>query len=101
TGTSAFASVYGEPLWSYLARPEGRELSALFHSAMAGSVATDALLAGYDFTGVGRVVDLGGGRGAMLAAVLDRYPHLRGTVFDLPQAVAGADELLARAGVAD
>jgi SAM-dependent methyltransferase len=101
TGTSAFVSVYDEPIWSYLAGPHGRELSALFHSAMAGSVGSEALLAGYDFTGVGRVVDIGGGQGAMVAEVLRRYPRVRGTVFDLPQAVAGADDLLRQAGVAE
>jgi SAM-dependent methyltransferase len=101
TGTSAFTEAYGEPLFSYLARPENRELAALFHSAMAGSVGSTALLDGYDFTGIRRVVDVGGGRGAMLAAVLDRYPHLRGTLVDLPAAVSGAVELLRQAGVAD
>jgi SAM-dependent methyltransferase len=101
TGASAFTEAYGEPLFSYLARQENQELAAVFHSAMAGSVGSAALLDQYDFTGVSRVVDVGGGRGAMLAAVLDRYPHLRGTLVDLPAAVAGADDLLRRAGVAD
>lgn len=101
TGGSAFTEAYGEPIFSFLARPENRELSALFHSAMAASVGSGALLDRYDFTGVRRVVDVGGGRGAMLAALLNRHPHLRGTVVDLPNAVAGAGELMRQAGVAD
>jgi trans-aconitate methyltransferase len=57
-------------------------MAALTYS-VAGAVAE-----AYDFSGITSVVDVGGGRGALLAAVLERHPHLTGTVFDLPQAVA-------------
>jgi len=40
------------------------------------------------------VVDVGGGRGALVAAMLNRWPDLRGVVFDQPHVVAGAPELL-------
>jgi hypothetical protein len=46
-------------------------------------------------------VDVGGGSGGLLAAVLDRYPGVRGVVFDQPGVVAGAGELLAARGLAD
>jgi spermidine synthase len=48
-----------------------------------------------------RIVDVGGGRGTLLTAVLAVQPHLHGVVFDLPEVVAGAAETLQTAGVAD
>ena len=50
---------------------------------MAGAVA-----ASYDFSALAHVVDVGGGRGTLLAAILRAYPHLTGTVFDQEHAVA-------------
>jgi hypothetical protein len=56
--------------------------------------AAPSLLATYDFAGVETLADIGGGRGALLAAVLNAYPSIRGTLFDLPHVVSGAvDEL--------
>src|SRR5205085_3701060 len=47
------------------------------------------------------VVDVGGGTGAMLAELLRARPHLRGTLVDLPKAVARSAETFTAAGVAD
>jgi hypothetical protein len=52
-----------------------------------------------DFGGVRRVVDVGGGHGALLAAILEANPRLEGAVFDLPHARAGALELFAERGL--
>jgi hypothetical protein len=53
-----------------------------------------------DFSAVNRVVDVGGGFGEMLVALLAAHPRMQGTLFDLPPAIAGATEHLTRAGVA-
>ena len=45
------------------------------------------------------MVDIAGGQGALLAAILTRHPHLRGVLFDQPQVVAGAEAVLQAAGV--
>jgi O-methyltransferase domain len=55
----------------------------------------------YDFSALTTVVDVGGGRGALLAAILTHNPHLRGILFDRPQVIADAPALLAAQGVAD
>jgi hypothetical protein len=65
-------------------------------AAFAPSVATT-----YDFSWMRRIVDVGGGRGTLLAGVLAAQTHLHGVVFDLPEGVAGAAETLRAAGVAD
>ena len=53
----------------------------------------------YDFTGHERVLDLGGGTGSWLLAILRSYPQLQGTLFDLPEAAAVARPRLTENGV--
>ncbi len=60
-----------------------------------------ALLAACSVEGIGTVVDVGGGTGRLLAAVLAAHPHLRGILADRPGVVAGANAVLTEAGVAD
>jgi hypothetical protein len=50
------------------------------------------VLAAYDFSGIHRLIDVGGGQGALLTSILRANPAMRGVLFDLPQVVAGARE---------
>ena len=63
---------------------------ALFDAAMQSLTPTfaQALAAAYDFSNVRHVVDMGGGTGLLLAAVLERHPNVHGTVFELPAVTA-------------
>jgi hypothetical protein len=90
TGQPAFDHVFGEPLFEYLAK--NPEPARVFDDAMAGRSAAEisALLAAYDFSNAGHLVDVGGGNGALLSAILDQYPQLSGTVFDLPHVTEAA-----------
>ncbi|MFE2940713.1 methyltransferase [Streptomyces sp. NPDC059255] len=99
TGGPSFAVSHGSSFFEYMASHQ--EFATLFDKAMQSSAAVDNLLAGFDFSGVRHVVDVGGGRGTMLAAVLKRYPTLRGTLVDLPHVVGNARKTFAAAGVAD
>ncbi|VTU39090.1 methyltransferase [Variovorax sp. RA8] len=101
TGENAFVHMHGQDVWSHrAAHPQD---GALFDHAMAAlsKRAGAAVLAAYDFSGLHTIVDVGGGNGALLAAVLAAHPHLQGTLLDLPQVVARAQERLAEAGVDD
>jgi 16S rRNA G1207 methylase RsmC len=60
-----------------------------------------ALLAAYDFGRFRTVVDVGGGNGALLVAVLGSNPGVQGVLFDQPHVVSGAASLLERTGVAN
>jgi O-methyltransferase domain/Dimerisation domain len=90
TGENAFRSVYGTDVWTY--RAEHPEEGAIFDAAMTAIMlrANGHLLAAYDFGRFATVVDVGGGRGAFLNAIVEAHPGLRGILFDQPQVVAGA-----------
>lgn len=101
TGENAFRALHGMGVWQYR---EGRpEASALFDRAMTGNSlrVAAAALAAYDFSRFACVVDVAGGQGAFLTALLSRYPSMRGVLFDQAHVVAGCAEVLATAGVAD
>jgi predicted O-methyltransferase YrrM len=59
------------------------------------------LLAGYDWGSLGWLVDVGGGNGTLLIALLNSCPTLRGTVLDREENISDAREALAAAGLAD
>ena len=62
-------------------------------------MANPALLAAYDFSGIGALVDVGGGHGAFLAAILAASPTMRGVLFDRPSVVDAARDRIEAAGV--
>src|SRR5262249_29266557 len=80
------------------ADPEG---AAIFYQAMVETTrqSAAALIKAYDFSGVHSLVDVGGGYGVLLAAILAAYPEMRGKDFDLPHCQEGATRLLAGSGV--
>ena len=101
TGENAFQHVHDTDVWNY--RAEHAEESSIFDRAMTDLTRTSnrRLVDGYDFGRFSTVVDVGGGRGALLAALLVEHPEMTGVLFDQPHVVAGADEVLDAAGVAD
>src|SRR5919206_741481 len=101
TGKPALPELYGTTAWEYRAvRPEE---DAVFNAAMTAlsSGVVEAVVQSYAFSGIGTLVDVGGGEGALLAAILAANPSLRGILFDQPHVVGSVGPLLQRAGVAD
>ncbi|MCT2586805.1 methyltransferase [Actinophytocola gossypii] len=101
TGEAAFPVRYGRPFWDDLAADPGRTES--FNKLLGADVAARApgIVAGYDWASTGHLVDVGGGNGALLTALLTANPDLRGTVVDLPEAAQTAKETFAEAGLDD
>jgi hypothetical protein len=102
TGRPAYEHVFGRPFWEDLdAHPEvGASFDALMGPAGHGAPNADFEITG-GWEPVRTVVDVGGGTGAMLAAMLRARPHLRGTLVDFPRTVARSAEMMAAAGVAE
>ena len=99
TGQPAFEHQFGMGVFDYFA--QNPEPSAVFNEAMTGLTiqVADALANRYDFSRFNTIADIGGNLGTVLAAILRRYPAVRGILFDRPQVVASAGEHLAAAGV--
>jgi len=102
TGRPAYHEVFGAPFWEDLAtHPEvAASFDALMGPAGHGAPDIDLPLAG-GWEGVQTVVDVGGGTGALLAALLQAHPHLEGTLVDLPGTVARSAPTFAAAEVTD
>lgn len=100
TGAPAFDHVYQMSHFAYLA--QHAEASAVFNRAMSDNTARSVttVVSAYAFPTTGVVVDVGGGHGAFIAAVLRAHPGLRGVLFDQPHVVEGAASTLEEAGVA-
>jgi hypothetical protein len=61
----------------------------------------EAIVSTIDFSGIDRMVDVGGGHGTLISVILAAYPDMRGVLFDLDHAISAAGAALERAGVAD
>jgi len=101
TGEPAFEHIYSMSRWEQLAQEP--EQAALFNAAMQFGTegVRDAVASAYDFTGLLSVVDVGGGRGTLIAGLLKANPGLRGTVFDLEAGLAETEAYLKTEGVHD
>lgn len=101
TGETAFDRVFGAPLFDYLARHP--DLGEQFNRYMAGvsTAVAAAVVEAYDFSPLGTIVDVAGGQGALLAAILRANPGAKGILFDLAPVIASARPRIEAAGVAD
>ena len=90
----------GGPFEAFAKDPE---LSRIFNNAMTGfsSFVVPAVLEAYDFSGIGTLVDVAGGHGALLGEILKKYPAMKGIVMDLDHVVAGATPNLEAQGLAN
>jgi len=100
TGRTVYERRYGTDSWTHSRAHE--EIRALFDDAMqeGSEQRVPAVLGACDFSALGTLVDVGGGRGSLLAGILRAYPAARGMLFDRPDVVAGAAPVLDAAGVA-
>jgi hypothetical protein len=98
TGRPAFDHVFGKPFFDYLV--EHAEAGTTFNAGMANFAETEnpVIAAAYEFPTGARVVDVGGGRGGLIAEILKANSTARGILYDLPEVVCDA-HYLAAAGV--
>jgi hypothetical protein len=99
TGEPVFERRHGKTRWEALA--EDPTAAQLFNAAMVAMSERvgRAFVEAYDFEHVRTAVDVAGGSGALLAAVLEAHPGIAGILFDLPAGLAGAADLMRAAGM--
>ncbi|GAA0400743.1 methyltransferase [Acrocarpospora corrugata] len=99
TGEPSFPQLYGRSFWDDARADPTR--CAEYDTQMGVDVAGDApnIEAGFDWGSLTHIMDVGGGNGTLLTAILNAHPHLRGTVFDQPDTVAHAQKTLTAAGL--
>jgi hypothetical protein len=101
TGRPAYPLIYGREFWEDLStRPD---LAESFDALMASRLRSEVpgIVAGYDWGSLSHLLDVGGGNGTLLAAILTTCPGLRGTLVELASAAEAGARTLADAGVAE
>ncbi len=101
TGEPAFDHAFGQPAFDWLGEHPGD--AALFNQFQAEKTARfiPAVVGAYDFSGIKKLADLGGGTGALMLAILRANPHLSGCVAELPQVARQARESIQASGLAE
>ena len=88
TGQPAFEHVYGAQFFKHLASHPDE--AAVFNAAMSSLPDyITAIVDAYDFSKFERIVDIGGGHGALLVGILTANPRVHGVLHDLPEVAAG------------
>lgn len=90
TGESAFEHIHDMRFFDYL--PKNPDDGATFDAWMTRSseMQIPAIMNSYDFSMYQTIVDIGGGHGSLLAAILQTNPHLKGILFDMPEVLKAA-----------
>jgi len=99
SGRSATEHVFGESFWDYTRRdPRANET---FNRALAELRGEEhqQIADAYDWSAVNTVVDVGGGIGSLLAAIMCSRPSIRGVLIEQPQLLTDADRVLATRGI--
>jgi hypothetical protein len=101
TGKPGFEKAFGMNAFEYLSK--NPEEGSLFNDAMIGVHGPEpaAVAQAFDFSGLGTLVDVGGGTGSLIAAILKANPKLKGVLFDMPHVEKAARDRLASMGLAD
>lgn len=101
TGGAVVPSLRGKRFFEYLG--DEPEFGQIFNDAMTGmsGAAIGPVVDAYDFTPYRTIVDVAGGHGRLLAAILASAPDARGVLYDLPEVIEGATPLLEELHVAE
>ena len=101
TGKAAWAEMHGDDVFGYL--KTNPDALAIFNRAMTSlsALSIKPVIEGYDFSAINTLIDIAGGHGRLLTAILETNPSVRGVLFDLPQVLEGARENVATSRAAD
>jgi hypothetical protein len=90
TGKPAMEQIYGLPIFEFL--KQHPDEAQIFNDAMTefSMIDAPAVAEAYNFDGIRSIVDIAGGHGLLLATILQRNPHLQGTLFEMSHVLEGA-----------
>jgi O-methyltransferase domain/Dimerisation domain len=96
TGETVCDRVLGMPIFEYFAKDS--QEGAVFHDAMTSfsSAVIPAVLEVYDFSSIGTLMDVAGGHGFVLTSVLEKYPQMKGVLFEMEHVCEGAQARIAK-----
>jgi hypothetical protein len=99
TGLPSFDKANGMPVFEWFARHEDE--GRVFDEAMTGfsALTAEPVAKAYDFSSIGTLIDIGGGHGGLLAAIVTHHPTVNAILFDQPHVAAGAPALLESYGL--
>ncbi|HYO92849.1 MAG TPA: methyltransferase [Pyrinomonadaceae bacterium] len=101
TGESAFEHVFGTGFFQHLERHPDNAKMFLESMNCCASLYNEAIVTAYDFSRFGKIVDIGGGQGKLITAILKANQETRGVFFDTPNQTPVAQRLFQQQGVAD
>jgi len=101
TGEIAFDNFFGVDIWKYF--QQNPEDAAVFNNSMSNVTAAvnEAITSLYDFSQFSKIVDVGGGHGGLITAILQKNPELKGILFDAAEVIEGARPKIEAAGLAN
>lgn len=99
TGRAAFETLFGQTYWEYVASSpdRARKLGELQSPELM--LEAEFISQALTWSDISSVLDVGGGNGALIAALLSEHPHLEGAVFDLPGFAENANLVFRNANV--
>ncbi|HJT32211.1 MAG TPA: class I SAM-dependent methyltransferase [Pirellulales bacterium] len=102
-GTHRWRQTYGwdRPIFSHFFKTEDAKREFLIGMHGLGLLSSPHVVSAFDLSRFRRFVDLGGATGHLSIAACQQYPELHAVVFDLPDAVELADEIVRASSVAD
>jgi len=101
TGNEGFAKAIGAPPFEYLtSHPDEGKIFDRMMTDIHGDE-TEPMVETYDFSAYDTIVDIGGGNGEVISAILNKNPGSKGVLFDLPDVVNRAMENINAAGLSE
>ena len=103
TGETTFDSMYGIPFFDWSSEPENAEEAAVFNNAMTSisEMCIPAFLEAYPFGLFQRIVDIGGGHGAVLRSILKQHSQAHGTIAEMSSLIPAAENAIAQDGLSN
>jgi hypothetical protein len=101
TGEIAFDNKFGKDIWAYFQTDPEKAENFNRYMAASSELLNEAISTKYDFSDYDKLIDVGGGIGGMISAILEKNPNLKGAIYDQPSVIEQAKGFLESKGLSD